>query len=157
MSPKRFEEPVPRRDILGSFALGTFFLSIGTAVLGILRLPKPGVLPESASRFKVGFPDEFPMDSHRSIEKRHVRVFRDDLGFFAISSICSHLGCIVSEEGDAESFTCPCHGSKFDSEGEVLSGPAPRGLAWLEMSLAADGSLMVDTAKSVSPGTRFNV
>lgn len=157
MSPRRFDEPVPRRDILGGFALGSFFMTVGTAVLGILRLPKPGVFPESASRFKVGFPEDFPPDSHRNIEARGVRVFRDDLGFFAISSICSHLGCIVSEEGSAESFTCPCHGSRFDEQGRVLSGPAPRGLAWLEMSLAADGSLMVDTAKTVSPGTRFNV
>jgi cytochrome b6-f complex iron-sulfur subunit len=157
MSPKRFEEPVSRRDILGRFAIGSFFLSVGAAILGVLRLPKPGVFPESASRFKVGFADDFPQDTHRSIDKRQVRVFRDALGFYAISSVCSHLGCIVTEKGNAESFTCPCHGSEFDASGRVLSGPAPRGLAWLEMSLAADGSLMVDTAKSVSPGTRFNV
>jgi nitrite reductase/ring-hydroxylating ferredoxin subunit len=157
VSPRRFEKAVPRRDILGGFALGSFFLSVGTALLGILRLPKLGVLPESTSRFKVGFPDDFPPDSDRSIERRNVRIFRDNLGFYAISTVCSHLGCIVSEEAKGIGFNCPCHGSKFDDSGRVLSGPAPRGLPWLEISIAADGSLMVDTAKTVPPGSRFTV
>ena len=157
MPPKRFEAPLPRRDFLGLAAMGSFFLSVGTALVGILRLPKPGVFPESASRFKVGFPDEFSPDSHRKIDRQHLWIFRDVLGLYAISAICSHLGCIVSENPRGDGFTCPCHGSEFDASGRVLSGPAPRGLDWVEISLAADGSLMVDTAKSVSPESRFHV
>lgn len=157
MSAKRFEEPSTRRDFLGTAAMGSFFLSIGTALFGILRLPKPGVLPESASRFKVGFPDEIPPDTHRRIDRRQVWIFRDSLGFFAVSAVCPHLGCVVSEDPKADGFTCPCHGSTFDASGRVLGGPAPRGLDWLEISLAADGALMVDTAKTVNPGSRFNV
>jgi cytochrome b6-f complex iron-sulfur subunit len=157
MSRKRFEAPLPRRDFLGLAAMGSFFLSVGTALVGILRLPKPGVLPESASRFKVGFPDEFPPDTHRKIGRQNVWIFRDPLGFYAVSAICPHLGCIVSEDPRADGFTCPCHGSQFDASGRVLSGPAPRRLDWVEISLAADGSLMVDTAKSVSPESRFHV
>jgi Rieske Fe-S protein len=61
------------------------------------------------------------------------------------------------ENDRADGFTCPCHGSLFDSGGRVLGGPAPRGLDWLELSLAADGSLMVDSGKTVNPGSRFNV
>lgn len=136
-------------------AMGAFFLSLFTAVLGMVRLPKPGVLPESASRFKVGFPDDFAPDSRRKIEGRPVWLFRDSLGFFAISAICTHLGCLVSENPKTEGFDCPCHGSKFDSKGAAVSGPAPRGLDWLEMSLAADGNLMVDSAKTVTSETRF--
>jgi hypothetical protein len=70
MSAKRFEEPMPRRDFLGKAAITVFFVTIGTALLGIIRLPKPAVLPESASRFKVGFPEDFPLNSHRLIENR---------------------------------------------------------------------------------------
>jgi cytochrome b6-f complex iron-sulfur subunit len=157
MSRKRFDEPLPRRDFLGLAAKGSVILSVGTALAGILRLPKPGVLPESASRFKVGFPDDFPPETHRRIEKRNVWVFRDALGFYAISAVCSHLGCIVSENAKAEGFNCPCHGSEFDAKGGVISGPAPRGLDWLEVSLAADGTLMVDAARAIPPGSRFNV
>lgn len=157
MSNKRFEEPVPRRDFLGIAAMVSFFVTIGTAFLGIVRLPKPAVLPESASRFKIGFPEDLPLDSRHFIEKRNVWVFRDTRGFYAVSAICTHLGCILSEKAQGEGYECPCHGSDFDEYGRVLSGPAPRGLDWLELSLAADGRLMVDTAKSVSLGTRFNV
>jgi Rieske Fe-S protein len=138
-------------------AMGSFFLSVGTALVGMLRLPKPGVLPESARRFKVGFPDDFPPETHRKIEKRNVWIFRDSLGFYAVSAFCPHLGCIVSENPKAFGFICPCHGSQFDASGRVLSGPAPRGLEWLEISLAADGALMVDSSKSVGHETRFHV
>ena len=61
----------------------------------------------------------------------------------AILLLCTHLGCIVSEAGDG-GFTCPCHGSKFTPEGDVLGGPAPRALIWLAVSQAADGTLVVD-------------
>jgi Rieske Fe-S protein len=137
--------------------MGSVFLSVGTALVGILRLPKPAVLPESASRFKIGFPDDFAPDTHRKIEQRNVWLFRDALGFFAVSAVCSHLGCIVKEDAKSRGFVCPCHGSKFDATGRVQGGPAPRGLDWLEISLAADGSLMVDTGKTVDRETRFNV
>jgi len=157
VSQQRFEEPIPRRDFLGKAAFGSLFLSIGTALLGILRLPKPGVFPESATRFKIGFPDEFPPDTHRKIDRRDVWIFRDSLGFFAVSAVCTHLGCIVNEDAKRNGFICPCHGTKFDAAGKVLAGPAPRGLDWLELSLAADGSLMVDTGQSVSAGSRFSV
>jgi Rieske Fe-S protein len=45
----------------------------------------------------------------------------------------------------------------FGPQGEVLSGPAPRGLRWLEVSMAADGSLVVDAQKEVRPGTFYEV
>jgi Rieske Fe-S protein len=74
-----------------------------------------------------------------------------------MSAICSHLGCIVREKSRGGGYECPCHGSDFDAQGRVLSGPAPRGMIWYEISLASDGRLMVDTAKTVSTGTRFSV
>jgi len=72
-----------------------------------------------------------------------------------VSLICTHLGCVASRGEDG--FHCPCHGSKFGTDGEVLGGPAPRGLRWLEVSRAADGNLVVDMRREVSPGTWFGV
>lgn len=48
-----------------------------------------------------------------------------DDSFKAISGICTHQGCIVSDyDGNANVFVCPCHGSRFDLNGNVVQGPA---------------------------------
>ena len=46
-----------------------------------------------------------------------------------VSARCSHAGCVVGWNGTAQAWECPCHGSMFDAEGQVLSGPASRPLA----------------------------
>ena len=69
--------------------------------------------------------------------------------------MCTHLGCIVAQS--AQGFACPCHGSKFDTKGNVVGGPAPRALPWLEVSRAADGQLLVLADNEVPAGTRFKV
>ncbi|MEL6351921.1 MAG: Rieske 2Fe-2S domain-containing protein [Cyanobacteria bacterium J06627_28] len=46
----------------------------------------------------------------------------------AISAVCTHLGCIVDWDADAGEFACPCHGSRFDADGDVTGGPAGRAL-----------------------------
>jgi Rieske Fe-S protein len=54
--------------------------------------------------------------------------------FTAFSAVCPHAGCEVGM-GDKE-YVCPCHNAKFDAEGAVKSGPAPRGLDALQLSVA---------------------
>jgi nitrite reductase/ring-hydroxylating ferredoxin subunit len=58
-----------------------------------------------------------------------VAVHRDSRGeVHAVSAVCTHLGCIVSWNPAEGSWDCPCHGSRFGFEGEVLQGPAVRNL-----------------------------
>lgn len=48
----------------------------------------------------------------------------------AISGICTHQGCIISDfEGSSSDFVCPCHNSRFDLNGQVVQGPAATNLA----------------------------
>ena len=61
--------------------------------------------------------------------------------FVALSAVCTHLGCIVKWEADKGEFLCPCHGGRFSPSGEVLSGPPPKPLESLPVSL--DGDLLV--------------
>ena len=49
---------------------------------------------------------------------------RDDGSLVAVSPKCSHLGCQVSWNRAERSWDCPCHGSRFAPDGEVLQGPA---------------------------------
>lgn len=50
--------------------------------------------------------------------------------FNALSSICTHQGCQVSGyDSGSSQFICPCHGSRFDINGNVVSGPAPSPLS----------------------------
>ncbi|MEU3644377.1 Rieske 2Fe-2S domain-containing protein [Lentzea sp. NPDC034063] len=56
-------------------------------------------------------------------------VYRDDDGeLHAVSMRCTHLGCLVRFNAAERSWDCPCHGSRFDVDGEVLEGPATRPL-----------------------------
>jgi Rieske Fe-S protein len=59
-----------------------------------------------------------------------VAAFRDDAGeLHTVSATCSHLGCLVSFNTAERSWDCPCHGSRFDIDGNVLHGPATKSLA----------------------------
>lgn len=59
---------------------------------------------------------------------------------YAIGSICTHMGCLLSDGGlEGETVTCPCHGSKFDVRtGKVVSGPATKPEPSYEMKIEKD-------------------
>ncbi len=124
------------------------------SMLGALKLPMPRVLPEAGSRFRIGRPSDFVVGSERVFKDRNVLVRSTEHGISAVSMICTHLGCVASR--DDKGFHCPCHGSKFGPNGEVVRGPAPRGLRWLAVSRAADGNLVVDMRREVDAGTWFS-
>jgi cytochrome b6-f complex iron-sulfur subunit len=152
----RLDPPaVTRRSFLSLASIASFLTALGTAAAGILRLPNPAVLPGPLRRFKVGPPEQFGVGSETAFADANTVLFHDDNGFYAISSTCTHLGCTVART--REGFGCPCHGSRFDAEGKVVGGPAPRALPWLEVSRSADGSLMVNAENEVPAGTRYRV
>lgn len=63
-----------------------------------------------------------------------VAVYKDNSSTtHAYSAICPHLGCIVQWNDDEKSFDCPCHGSRFSTEGVVINGPALTNLKKFEI------------------------
>jgi Rieske Fe-S protein len=62
-------------------------------------------------------------------------VYRDDEGeLHARSAVCSHMGSLVSWNDGERTRDCPCHGSRFDVDGEVLDTPAVDGLDDVSLS-----------------------
>ena len=63
------------------------------------------------------------------VEGERLAVSRDAKGtLFAVSAVCTHMGCLVRWNDAERSWDCPCHGSRFDASGRVLDGPASRDL-----------------------------
>jgi len=65
----------------------------------------------------------------------------DGGGFAALSSVCTHRGCTVDIGGPG--LACPCHGSQYDREGQVMRGPASRALTRYPVRATGD-ELVID-------------
>lgn len=73
----------------------------------------------------------------RSAYLYHAYVDKEDI-WLALDRACTHSGCLVKFNVDAQEFHCPCHGSVFDWTGQPLSGPAKTPLAQWEVDVAKD-------------------
>jgi len=144
-------DPVPRRDWLGLASLWTMGAALLFGLAGMLKLPKAAVLASPSKKFRVVLPEALPAGEPFVPPGRAVAVFKDAEGAYAISTICTHLVCVVKPHADG--FECPCHGSRFAANGEVTKGPAPRPLPWLKVSLSG-GVVTVDEGTTVPPGTK---
>lgn len=144
-------EPVPRRDWLGLAALWSTASALLFGFMGAMRLPKAAVVAAPSKGFDVTLPESLASGEAFVPPNRAVAVYRDAEGVHAISTICTHLGCVVKPT--AEGFECPCHGSRFQPDGAVARGPAPRPLNWLNVKVA-DAGFHIDEGKTVPAGTK---
>jgi cytochrome b6-f complex iron-sulfur subunit len=149
------EELMPRRRLLAWFSSVGLFASAVLAVISDLVFFKPRVTYSPSARFSIGKPDDFPPGTRIARDVDRVCIVRDGNRMAAISTTCTHLGCIVSISDTG--FACPCHGSRYDQDGNVTGGPAPKALPWFKVTLAPNGELEVDKNSQIEPGTYFNV
>jgi glycine/D-amino acid oxidase-like deaminating enzyme/nitrite reductase/ring-hydroxylating ferredoxin subunit len=67
-------------------------------------------------------------------EGDHIAVYKDETGkIYALSPVCTHAKCIVGWNRAEKTWDCPCHGARYNLNGEVLTGPARRGLEKIEL------------------------
>lgn len=75
--------------------------------------------------------EDIPLRGALVYQRTRVVVIRSEEEIYALSLVCPHLGCTVNVT--AQQLVCPCHGSVFDREGNVLKGPSPQPLQRLEI------------------------
>jgi Rieske Fe-S protein len=148
------KDKITRRKFLGKGATGWAIGAGSLAALGALREVIPPLAREN-KKFTIGRLYDFPMNTFFLIAARNVFIYRDYEGVRALSAVCTHLGCVL--EATENGFQCPCHGSRFNDSGRVLSGPAPRSLAFFMVDVAPDGQLLVDMSQKVSYDEKLKI
>lgn len=137
-------------NFVGWSSLLAFFGGISVAGA---RFFYPGVLYEPRSTFNAGKPEEYiaPGEGERAVvderwkKNQRVWIIRNSDGLYGLIAVCTHLGCTPNWFPGEGLFKCPCHGSIYNLEGEVIAGPAPEPMYRPRVSLAPDGSMIITT------------
>ena len=106
-------------------------------------------------KVNAGNVNEFAVDTVSTVREMHGFVSRvEPQGALTMSWTCTHLGCTVPWVESEKQFHCPCHGSLYNTKGEVTGGPAPRPLDLYPSEVVGD-ELVVDTSQTIQR-TKFD-
>jgi len=130
---------ISRRDFLKLARDGFLYLSGALALGGLLRFLSFQTEPAPQTEFELGLAADYPLNSRTLLSNIPAVLLHTEKGFSAMSLICTHLGCTVEQKADG--FTCPCHGSRYNANGNVLKGPAAKPLQSLRVEVTAEGNL----------------
>lgn len=138
-----------RREFFLKLGLGSLGIAAaGTAVFAYQFL-SPNVLYEPSPVVNAGKPESYPLDSVTLDVNSGIFIIHSKEGFFSLSAVCTHLGCLTAWKPESGIIACPCHGSKFNREGDKIAGPAPKPLPWYRMWVSDEGDLMVDRSNTI--------
>ena len=142
---ERWNEPgLSRRDFLKLACSALLTASGVIGLVGLLRYFSFETEPPAPADFDLGPAMDFVPGSRTLLPQVPAVLLHTQKGFTALSLICPHLGCTVESQPDG--FACPCHGSRFGPEGQLVRGPAARPLTTLRVATTADGHLHVYTS-----------
>jgi cytochrome b6-f complex iron-sulfur subunit len=140
-----------RRQFFVKLGLGSLGIAAAGTTVFAYQFLSPNVLYEPSPIINAGKPESFPMDSVTLDVNSGIYIIHSKEGFFSLSAVCTHLGCLTAWKPDLGIIACPCHGSKFKPEGDKIEGPAPKPLPWKRMWITEDGDLMVDRSTDIRP------
>jgi cytochrome b6-f complex iron-sulfur subunit len=133
-----------RRQAFVQIGIGSICAACaGASVFGYEFLA-PNVLYEPSPIVNAGKPAAYPPGSVTQDLQSGIYIVHGPEGLYAMSAVCTHLGCLTAWKPELDMVACPCHGSKFRRDGSKIEGPAPRPLRWLKASLSDEGDLLVD-------------
>ncbi len=118
-----------------------FIKDLGISALGLVILADLSACRKEKPPEDVDFTIDLDADAFKALKSDGGFVYKDRIiiarvdssEYIALSEACTHTGCSV--EFDGSEFPCPCHGSRFNAAGEVLSGPARKALQLYNTSL----------------------
>jgi len=140
------DNEISRRKFFVAMGSGALMIASAGGLVFTGEFLNPNVLFEPPSKYIVGRPEQYRKNSVVYLPEPKVLIFRETEGYFyAMSAVCTHLGCIVNWKPAEKQIACPCHGSRFNKSGEVVGGPAPEPLRHLSMEYTGDGYLIVDS------------
>jgi cytochrome b6-f complex iron-sulfur subunit len=118
-----------RRHFLTALVAGIAGLLLGSRYLSPKLAKKSGKIVLAKA----------PVPEHGALVYREARiaVIREKGELYALDLVCTHLGCTLAVTPTG--LTCPCHGSSFDRQGNVLKGPADRPLTRYAVQVGKDG------------------
>lgn len=135
---------ISRRDFLKLARDGFLALSGALVFGGLLRFLNFDPNPAPKTEFDLGSADNYPLDSKTVLPEIPAILIHTEQGFSARSLVCTHLGCTL--ENNPDGFACPCHGSRFDTEGKVTQGPAAKPLVSMHIEMMEDNKLILHKA-----------
>ena len=138
------KKPISRRRLMAYAWIGAAAIVMGELIGGTFAFLWPRRKgPKVETVFIAGKVTDFKVGEVIPFRKERTFILRTEGGFLAISAICTHLHCIVNWNEMLKKFECPCHGAKFNQNGEVLEGPPPRPLDLYKLQIVA-GNVVVD-------------
>ncbi len=143
------KKPISRRRLIAYAWIVAGIVVAGELIGGVFAFLWPRRRREKEEKiFVAGKVSDFKIGEVVAFRREKTFVIRLEGGFLAMSSICTHLHCIVNWNELTKRFECPCHGAKFNKEGEVLEGPPPRPLDIHNLEVAA-GNVVIDTEVTI--------
>jgi cytochrome b6-f complex iron-sulfur subunit len=144
------DKNLSRRDFLTIAWGAAGALLFGEAAFVGLRFLAPAVVEgEFGGEFNLGSVEDYPPGSVTPVELGRFYLIRlEDGGLLAVYRRCTHLGCAVPYDPTVGQFVCPCHGSAFTLDGDVLNPPAPRPLDLFAVKVE-NNQIVVDTGTTI--------
>jgi cytochrome b6-f complex iron-sulfur subunit len=132
-----------RRDFFKFMTTALLTISGALGIGALFRFLNYQTEPPVKTEFDLGSAENYPIGSRSLIQAVPAILFHSQNGFSALSLVCTHLGCTVEQKDNG--FACPCHGSRYDSNGNVLRGPAQKSLRSLRVEITSDQHLILHT------------
>lgn len=139
---------ITRRDMLDAAVNLGWMVPLGVSLAALFEFLRYEPPVTASTLISIGTESDLP-ELPAYMEAGRVWLQLDSNGYYAVSAICTHLGCTVRQNTEDGSYTCPCHGSRYDAQGAVLNGPATSPLHFLKLSWDPLHQLNVDQASEV--------